>query len=140
MAMTPETTSTRPEWEFHSADASEGLKARHAFLAFLFSSCTQASDYYGAQLIYGELVSNVIRHAPGPISIEVRSEADGRLTLEILDSGRGFTLQPSLPHTSSELGRGLYIVSQLGSRLSVTRLDHGTKVRVELPVRAESPR
>lgn len=136
--MAPETKPSRLEWEFHSNDASEGLKARHAFLAFLFSSCKPASDCYGAQLIYGELVSNVIRHAPGPISIEVRSEASGTLTLEILDSGEGFRLEPSLPHASSELGRGLYIVSQLGSHLSVTHFGHGTKVRVELPVRTES--
>ncbi len=125
------------DWRFSAANPSEGLGARRAFLAFLHERCTTDSDYYGSQLIFGELVSNVIRHARGPIDIRVYSDRSETLTLDVSDCGESFSLEPSLPAHSKEVGRGLYIVSRLTRSLSVTRLEKGNKVSAVLPVTAK---
>lgn len=123
------------EWQFQSRQAGAALSAKRAFLTFLRESCTAESDCDGALIVFGELVTNVVLHAPGPIEVTVSSDPYGVVTLDVCDAGDGFVLEPSLPPPWCGGGRGLYIVSQLCRRASVTRVGHGTKVSVELPVR-----
>ncbi|HEY8297424.1 MAG TPA: ATP-binding protein [Candidatus Baltobacteraceae bacterium] len=122
------------EWQFQAADARLALYARHGFLDALQQACTSESDCKSAEIAFGELVANVVRHAPGPIEITVESDAHGLVTLDVCDSGAGFVLMHSLPPRNSESGRGLFIVAQLCTNLSSTRLVSGNKVSVVLPV------
>lgn len=124
-------------WRFQAVNAIEALGVRHEFLAFLRRSCTPDSDYDGALIIFGELVANVVRHAPGPIGIAVQCDATGAVILNVCDSGDGFTPVASLPPSTQLGGRGLYMISRLGSRLSATRTNGGNKVTVTLPVKAQ---
>jgi anti-sigma regulatory factor (Ser/Thr protein kinase) len=126
------------EWQFRAADATLALSARHEFVDTLLATCTPESDCKSAEIAFGELVANVVRHAPGPIEITVQSDAHGLVTLDVCDSGEGFVLTYSLPAIPySESGRGLYIVAQLCTDLSSVRLANGNKVSAVLPVIAE---
>lgn len=125
------------EWHFQAPDAHAAVLARRPLTAYLLKSCTPDSDFSGAALIFGELVSNVIRHAPGPVDISVQADQGGVVTMNICDSGNGFELEASL---LAEDGLGLYIVSRLCSQLSSTRIPGGNKVSVVLPVLAKTDR
>lgn len=127
------------EWQFQSTDAKKALAARHAFRTFLCESCTPKSDCDGAVIVFGELVTNVILHAPGPIEVTLQSDSKGRVTLDVCDTGCGFNLDPSLPLVATALGgRGLYIVSRLCESLTATRIEGGNKVSAVLPVIAKA--
>ena len=74
-------------------------------------------------MIYAELVSNAIRHAPG--EIEMRFECAGMrgdVVLHMLDRGPGYHARTRLPSDlMSETGRGLFIISMFSQRFSVRR-------------------
>lgn len=102
---------------------------------FLRKGCTGQSDFDGAEIIFGELIANVVRHAPGPIQITARSDGRGVMTLNVFDTGPAFQIAPALPVSIlSESGRGLYLVSQLCETLSSLRTELGNKVSAVLPV------
>lgn len=122
----------REGWTFEAPDAMEAEPARSAFGRWLAGVAD--GDVYGATVIFGELVGNVVRHAPGPI--EMRAEWQGSdLVLHVLDRGLGFVPSLSLPDdTLSENGRGFVIVDALARRVDVTASRQGTHVRAVLPV------
>jgi anti-sigma regulatory factor (Ser/Thr protein kinase) len=132
-------TMVPPNWHFQTSEATEALSERHNFVAFLRASCTSDSDYESAVIVFLELVANVIRHAAGPIQIRVASDGRGSMMLEVIDAGDPFVFAPSLPPSTSENGRGLYIVSQLCTYVNVTRFESGNVVRARLPVVPSSP-
>ena len=123
-------------WAFESADALAAQSVRSSFVAALAREAADDSDLAAAELIFGELIGNVVRYAPGAIDIDL--EWIGAVpVLHVLDRGGGFDLHSTLPDdVMSERGRGLYIVSVLGTDLRADRLPgRGNHVRVVLPVR-----
>jgi anti-sigma regulatory factor (Ser/Thr protein kinase) len=122
----------REGWTFEAPDAMEAEPARGAFGRWLANVAD--GDVYAATLIFGELVGNVVRHAPGPI--EMRAEWQGSdLVLHVLDRGRGFAPSLQLPADGlSENGRGFFIVDALARRVDVNASRQGTHVRAVLPV------
>ncbi len=123
------------EWHFRSADAAEALPERRAFVTFLRSRCTPESDFQAAEIVYGELVANVVRHAPGPIEIMIRNRPRGAVTIEVCDSATHFTIaRPVEPPLYAESGRGLNIIWHLCGNLSRTKTANGGKVSVVLPI------
>jgi PAS domain S-box-containing protein len=126
----------RMHWSFESADALGAQSVRSSFVAALAREATADSDLGSAELIFGELIGNVVRYAPGPIEIDLEW-TDAGAVLHVLDRGTGFDLRPTLPDdVMSERGRGLYIISVLGTDLRADRLARrGNHVRVGLPVR-----
>ncbi|MDB5069431.1 MAG: multi-sensor signal transduction histidine kinase [Candidatus Eremiobacteraeota bacterium] len=123
-------------WAFESADALAAQSVRSSFVAALAREASADSDLGAAELIFGELIGNVVRYAPGAIDIDL--EWIGAVpVLHVLDRGGGFDLRSTLPEdVMSERGRGLYIVSVLGTDLRADRLPgRGNHVRVVLPVR-----
>lgn len=123
------------EWQYNAATAAEALEAREAFVNYLRNACTADSDFKAAELVFGELVANVVRHAPGPIQLSVDIDVFGSVTLEVCDTGPAFTLSPSLPsEVFSASGRGLYVVSRLCRQMTAIRTTVGNRVRVVLPV------
>lgn len=64
-------------------------------------------------VIYAEILSNAVRHAPGVIEVEVECErSGGDVTLHVMDRGPGYRVSKALPSDLfSETGRGLFIIS-----------------------------
>lgn len=116
-------------WRLHAEHAEDALRARPDFLAALEREAELPLDRFRAQLIYTELVGNVVRHATGPVDVELKC-VEGKALLHVFDRGGGFELQPSLPESPlAETGRGLFLVQQYAERLQVHSLQgHGTCV------------
>lgn len=111
-----------PAWTFAAEDARAAVDARTLFVTFLRGATSDTDLIDRAELVFGELLGNVVRHAPGPIEITYQSAGDTRV-LHLIDSGEPFSLAGShLPEdVLSELGRGLFIVAQLAAAV---RVDH----------------
>ncbi|MGB6517263.1 MAG: SpoIIE family protein phosphatase [Candidatus Cybelea sp.] len=120
-------------WAFDTNDASAAHGARHSFVAALRDGGLRADRLDTAELVFGELLGNVVRYAPGPIEI-MFDWSDPIPVLHVLDRGPGFTLAPKLPSDLlSERGRGLYIVWSLTDDFNVTeRHDGGSHARAVL--------
>ncbi len=89
-----------------------------------------------SEIIFGELVGNVVRHAPGSIDITLEWEGS-RALLHVIDRGKGFTYTPPVEiDLLREEGRGLWLIHQFAVFTSIEYLPgYGTHVTVELPVR-----
>ncbi|HEY9179966.1 MAG TPA: SpoIIE family protein phosphatase [Candidatus Baltobacteraceae bacterium] len=109
-------------WAFDAENAQAAHEARSEFIGYLRERVPRAADLAGAELVFGELIGNVVRHAPGPIEVHVEWNGE-QPVLHVIDRGRGFLRDPALPpDVLSESGRGLYIVSQLTDSLIVERV------------------
>lgn len=122
-------------WQFASKQAREGLEARHCFLARLREYTGSDASEDAARVIFTELVTNVMRHAPGRITITLEVEESVAI-LKIEDGGPGFDFVPRLPaNPFCEGGRGLFIVAQYASDVRVERHSNsGTLVSARFPV------
>jgi PAS domain S-box-containing protein len=108
-----------PLWSFLADDARAAADARGSFAVFLRRHGFESAAAARAELVFGELLGNVVRHAPGPVEIQLYAQ-DDRFTLHVIDSGKGFEAAGKLPNDiMSELGRGLYIVRQLAKDVGV---------------------
>jgi len=120
-------------WTFEADDARHAHRRRGDFIRHLRVHASSSSDFAAAELIYGELVSNVVRHAKGRISIGLEWELTFAV-LRVRDFGKGFYPDFHLPHSASESGRGLFIVHRLARKLEVEIHPSGSTVRAILPV------
>jgi len=126
----------RSHWAFHSHDAMRAEGARSQFVERLRDLATAESDLAAAELIFGELIGNVVRHGPGSIDVDLEWEGE-RAVLHVMDRGPHFTPNAELPDDVwSEEGRGLFLIAALGEDLSYAPLPvRGNHVSVVLPVR-----
>jgi serine/threonine-protein kinase RsbW len=127
---------TRPvaAWHFESDDAGSATDARFAFVAYLQRRNLDPDLIATAELVFGELVANVVRHAPGPIEIDL-GWRDNAPVLSVRDRGPHFEVGlPALPEDAfAESGRGLFIVANAASAPVVTaRPTGGNEVAVVL--------
>jgi phosphoserine phosphatase RsbU/P len=128
-------------WTFDAENARAAQETRGEFIKYLRAHAT-SGDLAAAELIFGELIGNVVRHAPGPIDVNITWD-DVSPTLHVIDRGPGFKRKASLPEDAlSESGRGLFIVESLSPRqFSVEYVPgYGSHVAVELPVYREDLR
>ncbi|HEY0613878.1 MAG TPA: ATP-binding protein [Candidatus Elarobacter sp.] len=125
-----------PEWSFAASDSATAIDVRRAFRAHVERFAEPQSDVGAAELIFAELLSNVVRHAGGPLWVRLgwrRAEP----VLVIADRGPGFGSRPacSLPATVDDAGRGLAIVRALALHLRLgNRRRRGAYVCAVLPV------
>jgi anti-sigma regulatory factor (Ser/Thr protein kinase) len=121
-------------WAFDSSDAHRGHAARHSFVDALRDAGLRKKQRDAAELVFGELLGNVVRFAPGPVEIVLNRTHAAPPVLHVLDRGPGFTFAPKLPlDLLSERGRGLYIVWSLAEDCNVTlRHDGGAHARAVL--------
>jgi anti-sigma regulatory factor (Ser/Thr protein kinase) len=84
-----------------------------------------AEDVAVAEIVFGELVSNAVRYAPGPLEVIVDWSGPDPV-LHVLDAGTGFR-QISIvpPDLLSESGRGLFIVSALTHDFRISKDPRG---------------
>lgn len=122
-------------FSFRIADAALAHNARKMFGAYLAAQAEPGSDFHACELIFGELLGNVARHAPGPVDVQLRWDGP-RAILEVIDRGPGYTVdEPALPDDDlSESRRGLYLIATFGAELIVRREDGVTTTSVVLPV------
>jgi anti-sigma regulatory factor (Ser/Thr protein kinase) len=117
--------------------ATDALRAestrRNGFLRWI--SERAEGDHAAAELIYGELVGNVVRHAPGPIDVDVACEGDD-VVLYLQDSGNQIHVHRGLPDDiMSESGRGLFLVNAFARDVRSDALPvFGHQMRVTLPL------
>jgi anti-sigma regulatory factor (Ser/Thr protein kinase) len=119
-------------------DAERVLRRRRAFRERVVRLPAPACDADAAELIFGELVANALRHAKGEVEVRLES-ARGERVLVVRDHGPGMPAQPPVPRRDplAESGRGLTIVATLAPRFAISRAsDGGTVVRAVLPGRA----
>jgi anti-sigma regulatory factor (Ser/Thr protein kinase) len=123
------------EWNFRSKSMRDARTSRAEFMRALRSDANAKSDLGAAELIFGELIGNVVQHAPGPV--RVRLDWSGKkAVLSVHDEHAPFTPRFELPADPlQEHGRGLYIARALATSFDVTHISgDGTKVTVGLPV------
>jgi len=123
-------------WAFDAENAGAAHDARGAFAAHLRKHSNDHHLIAGAELVFGELVSNVARHAPGPIDIDLDWTGEFPV-LHVIDRGPAFDVSTHLPDDIlSESGRGLFIIRQFSRRCAVERIEgYGNHVMAELPIR-----
>ncbi len=121
-------------WILHAREAREGARLRHAFRDYLEAYGHPASDFDAAEAVYGELIGNCARHAPGPVRIEFRWS---NATLVVVDACDRLRHWPFSPDDTAEeqTFHAFAIVSALGGGVQLTRdPEGGTRASVVLPV------
>ncbi|MEA2721495.1 MAG: hypothetical protein QOJ39_3359 [Candidatus Eremiobacteraeota bacterium] len=128
-------------WTFDTGDSITAQRARNVFAAVL-SEAGMFDDVFTAELIFGELLSNAVRYAPGRVDVVLDWSGGATAILHFLDRGPGFVVIPRLPtDLLSERGRGLFLVWSLSEDFNVTkRADGGSHVRVVLTPRRKRGR
>jgi anti-sigma regulatory factor (Ser/Thr protein kinase) len=125
-------------WYFETDSPQDALAGRPLLERYLYDHTPEGSDLFPAALVYGELVSNVVKHAPHG-GVRVWLEPYGtKFALYINDAGRGFGPEAikQTPDDRSESGRGLFIVRQVCDEISYQHLDgDGFVIRAVLPLR-----
>jgi PAS domain S-box-containing protein len=108
-------------WTHEAIDAAVLHRLRGRLERALQDHGLTADAIERAQLVLGELVGNVARHAPGALQI-VLDMTNSPPVLHVVDEGAGFETVPSAaPDEMSETGRGLFIVSELTQEFTVSR-------------------
>jgi anti-sigma regulatory factor (Ser/Thr protein kinase) len=127
-------------WAFRADDAERATSVRREFARVLTSSGASREEAADAEVVFGELLGNVVRHTAGEAEAAL-DLSDVHPVLHVLDRGTGFRFYPRLPHdTLSESGRGLYITTRLARDVSVVpRPDGGSHARAVLTMRASAP-
>lgn len=124
---------TLMSWSFDSREQDAAYRARDQMLAFLAELCLAGSNLFDAKSVIGELIANVVEHAPGPVHSEIDWGGDHPV-LRMRNASVGFTPRIALPaDPMSEDGRGLYLVSALADDLRVaSHFDGDTEISVRL--------
>jgi anti-sigma regulatory factor (Ser/Thr protein kinase) len=125
-------------WYFETDSPRDALAGRPLLERYLSDHTLEGSDLFPASLVYGELISNVIKHAPsGGVRVWLEPH-DSKYALCINDAGKGFSDRDPhrIPDERAESGRGLFIVHQVCEEVSYRRLDgDGFMVRAVLPLK-----
>jgi PAS domain S-box-containing protein len=129
-------------WRCDTGDADAAIALRHRFYDSLPIKDFSRSDRGAAELVFGELVGNVVRHIRGDPTVDVIIDHSGpRTVLHVLDHGVGFHYAARLmPDVFAENGRGLSLIAALTADFQVTALPSGGSharavLRGRLPVR-----
>jgi anti-sigma regulatory factor (Ser/Thr protein kinase) len=135
--------TARPEpWRLRLPDSTCALRKRHDFARYLRTYGRATDDYVAAEVVFGEIVTNALLHAPGPIEIEVEWP-EGQATIHVSDHGVpiNLELEPAVPDPMAEHGRGMLIVRELAEAVStVAYPGEGKTVSATLPVKARHTR
>ncbi|MEU8621637.1 ATP-binding protein [Streptomyces sp. NPDC048623] len=91
------------------------------------------TDTDTALLVVSELVTNAVKHAPGPLRLELLLRRDGTLEISVHDgSTAGPVLRPPDPERIG--GHGIEIVAALCRSMATEPAPHGKRVTAVLGV------
>ena len=111
-------------WRFSSADYRTGVVIRHDVGTLVAAWTGDPGRRYDGELAFGEMFSNVVRHAPGAVEVELRATARGA-ELRVTDHGTGFQEPPRSNDDYAESGRGLELVRAVADACDFGRNAHG---------------
>jgi PAS domain S-box-containing protein len=112
-------------WSVHTDRMRDVTAARRAFGEAFGEHGATPEDVAMAELVFGELVGNATRYAPGPVDV-IADWSGPDPVLHVLDEGPGFRHISILPpDLMSESGRGLFIVSALTHDFRIAKRHHG---------------
>ena len=112
-------------WAFAVSDQGAAATARREIVAVLRDRGATDTDTSLAELVFSELLGNVVRHCTDHVEFALDISSDVPI-LHALDRGPGFTYNALLPKDiMSVSGRGLFIVRSLISELTITRRPNG---------------
>lgn len=112
-------------WSLHTDDVRSVTDSRHAFAAAFRDHGADDEDVALGEIVFGELVGNTVRYAPGAIEVIVDWSGPDPV-LHVLDNGPGFRHISILPpELLSESGRGLFIVPVLTHDFRVSKGSNG---------------
>ena len=137
-------------WRFDVSDRHEAAAVRSQFLDSLIARHFTADDRANAELVFGELIGNVLRHASCTRRLDVVVDhRDLYSVVHVMDRGAGFHHVGRLPRDPyAESGRGLFLIGALTMDFTVSeRIGGGSHARAVLrggsqthPAVAKSPR
>ncbi|MEU0941440.1 ATP-binding protein [Streptomyces canus] len=110
----------------HAAEARRDVRAVLAHAARCDRPAVQASRLTDAELVVSELISNVLRHAPGPCALTLRLTGT-ELSISMHDTSPDApVVQP--PDRRRVGGHGLYLVHSVSDRVVVTPRGTGKEI------------
>jgi len=124
-------------WSIHTHDGQAVSASRHGFAAAFRDHGATPDDVAMAEVVFGELVGNAVRYAPGPVDV-IADWSGPDPVLHVLDRGPGFRHISILPpDLLSESGRGLFIVSALTHDFRIAKgANGGSHARAVLRMRS----
>lgn len=129
-------------WHLDASDPVTATALRKKFTASLPHERFSANNIADAELVFGELIGNIVRHAGTNYQAQIVVDHSGpRTVLHVLDNGAGFRYVSRLvPDPYSEHGRGLFLIAALTADFVVgQRPDGGSHARAVLQGRFPSP-
>jgi PAS domain S-box-containing protein len=122
-------------WYFDARDSSTARRVRAQFVASLERRGFRLDDREKAELIFSELLANVVLHVREAGEVEAVVDHNGPFSvLHVLDRGVGFSNLSRLPaDPDAEGGRGLFVIAALSVDFTVSeRAGGGSHARVGL--------
>ncbi len=122
-------------WSFDPSNTYCARQFRDEYLSILYACGTPAGDFFAAELIYRELITNALQNAPGKVTVELQW-FDAYPVLSVHDASDLFLWTGELPsNTLSERGRGLFLVNSFARELRIKdAVGQGYKISAVLPV------
>jgi anti-sigma regulatory factor (Ser/Thr protein kinase) len=123
-------------WQFDARDAVAAQRVKRAILWELAAHADRSPEFAAIEIIYGELLSNLVRHTPGPATITLEWH-DELPVLHVDDHGPAFQFPSNAPTDSlAESGRGFRLINSCSSKFAVQRIGEKNRVTVALPLSA----
>ncbi|MFN2527292.1 MAG: SpoIIE family protein phosphatase [Candidatus Baltobacteraceae bacterium] len=112
-------------WRLDPMWADAAARVRTEIRAILAAEAFSAPHQTDFEVIFSELMSNMLRFAPGTAEVILEQHGED-FVLHVLDKGAGFLFVPQLPpDLFSESGRGLFLIANLSRDFSVVRRPGG---------------
>ncbi|HEV3153579.1 MAG TPA: ATP-binding protein [Candidatus Baltobacteraceae bacterium] len=122
-------------WTVTIDTAERATQVRRQFVRFLRQYAPRSTQVFEAELVFGELLSNIARHEPGPVKIVVDVVGDEAIvTLDGPSPDEGDEAAAP-PAGLSESGRGLYLIRTLSRDYYVDRGPRGHTTTIVLGLR-----
>ena len=136
-----EIQSALKRWTLDAREPAAAKAVQHAFLAELEHQGIPPDDLFVAELVFAELLGNVVRYAPSEVEV-ILDWMGPNPVLHMLDEGPGFHPIPRLPPDAlSERGRGVFIVASLARDFHVMpRAEGGSHARAVLALKRPARR
>ena len=126
------------DWVVDTSDSDKMRALRGDVVGYLRRHAVDSTGLDDCELAVSELITNVARHASGPVWVTV--EWPGvHPSIRVADVGPGFDLSVELPPTDSIGGRGLFIVNSIVTKLEASRRDSGGSVVTAILPVARTP-